>query len=120
MGFKHVGFVSRILPVLLIIWCCIAGMACGSKGNVTYEATGDADTVDITVMNGKGVTEQYMDVKLPWRMDYSEFGASQLYMYVYNNGDSGTIKITVYVDGKLTRTAACSGPYANAVINVER
>ena len=38
--------------------------------NVTYEVTGDAESVDVTLSNDNGGQEQYNDVPLPFRMDY--------------------------------------------------
>lgn len=113
-------FILRILPALFVILLCAAGLACQRNVNVTYEATGDAETVDITVTNDMGSTEQYNDVPLPWRMDYDGFVASQPYIYAYNNGDVGSIKISIYINGKLAKTATCSGPYANTTVYVDR
>ncbi len=53
----------------------------------------------------------------PWRMDYGGFEERYVYLYAYNNGDSGTITISIYVNGKLFKTVTSSGPYTNAVVH---
>jgi hypothetical protein len=112
--------ISRIMLIMLVVLCSAASLACHRDDYVTYEATGNADLVDITVVNDSGGTEQYNDVPLPWRMDYGGFEFSQPYMYVYNNGESGSITISIKINGKIARTASCSGPYASATLYVDK
>ena len=92
-----------------------ANLACQNYDNVTYEVTGDTESVDIMVTNDNGGTEQYNDVPLPWRMDYGGFDQSYVYLYAYNRGDSGTINLAIYVNGQRKFTAYSSVPYGNAV-----
>jgi hypothetical protein len=117
---KATIFVSRIMLIALVILCSIASLACERNDYVIYEATGDADSVDITVVNHLGGTEQFNDVPLPWRLEFGGFEFDQPYMYVYNNGDSGSIRINIYINGKLAKTAGCSGPYANTSLYVDK
>jgi hypothetical protein len=114
--FKSIGTITGIIVVLFAMICVGTNIACRQMDNVTYEVTGDADSVDVTVSNDNGGQEQYNDVPLPWRMDYGGFTERYVYLYAYNNGDSGTITISIYVNGKLFKTATSSGPYTNAVV----
>lgn len=84
--------------------------------NVTYEVVGDADSVNVVLNNDMGGTETYNDVPLPFRMDYGGYNERYVYLYAYNNGDSGSMTLNIYVNGNLFKTASCSGPYTNATI----
>jgi len=87
---------------------------------MTYEVTGDADSVDVMVNNDGGGSEQYNDVPLPGRMDYGGYDDSYVYLYAYNRGDSGTIHLSIYVNRKIFKTATCSGPYCSAVVTGDK
>jgi hypothetical protein len=113
---KAIWITTRIILVLFLMICLVINVACKPEDNVTYEVTGDAESVNVTVSNDNGGQEQYNDIPLPWRIDYGGFEESYVYLYAYNNGDSGTITISIYVNGKLFKTATSSGPYTNAVV----
>ena len=114
--FSHIfSIISLIIALVLIAVLIGSSFACKRYDNVTYEVTGDAESVNVTVSNDNGSTEEYTDVPLPWRMDYGGFDESYVYLYAYNRGESGTIHLAIYVNGQLYKTATCSGPYCNAV-----
>jgi hypothetical protein len=113
---RTIGITTLVIACLLAIICIGANIACQPMDNVTYEVTGDADSVDVTLSNDTGGTEQYNDVPLPFRMDYGGFNERYVYLYAYNEGDSGTITLSIYVNGNLFKTATSSGPYTNAVV----
>jgi hypothetical protein len=119
-GWSATAIISRIVVVSLLVACLAVTLACQRSDNITYEALGDAETVDVTVSNETGGMEQYNDVPLPWRMDFGGFDSAQPYMYVYNNGDRGTVRISIKVNGKVMTSGVCSGPYANTTIYADR
>jgi len=106
----------RIAVILFLVVCMCISAACQRNDNVTYEVTGDAESVDITLTNSTGDTEQYNDVPLPFRMDFGGHSDSDVYLYAYNRGESGSINLNVYVNGQLFKSAYSSGPYVNAVV----
>jgi hypothetical protein len=116
MNIKRIAAAVRIAAVLLLVVCTFMISACQRNDNVTYEVTGDADSVDVTLTNSTGDTEQYTDVPLPFRMDFGGHSDSDVYLYVYNRGESGSIDLKVYVNGRLFKSAYSSGPYVNAVV----
>jgi len=113
---RKFGVTICIIVVLLSMMLIGTNIACQPNDNVTYEVTGDADSVDVTLSNDTGGTEQYNDMPLPFRMDYGGFNERYVYLYAYNNGDNGTITLSIYVNGKLFKTATSSGPYTNATV----
>jgi hypothetical protein len=113
---RSVRYIALMITALLLMPLLLAAAACDENDNVTYEVTGDAESVDVTVFNDMGGQEQYNDVPLPWRMDYGGFKEDYVYLYAYNNGDSGTMTLTIYINGKLFKTATSSGPYTNATV----
>jgi hypothetical protein len=113
---RTIGITTLAITCLFIMACIGTNIACQPNDNVTYEVTGDADSVDVTLSNDTGGQEQYNDVPLPFRMDYGGFNERYVYLYAYNEGDSGTITVNIYVNGNLFKTATSSGPYTNAVV----
>jgi hypothetical protein len=114
---KRFSFATCLIAALFAVMLIGTNTACQPPNdNVTYEVTGDADSVNVVLTNNMGGTETYNDVPLPFRMDYGGFNESYVYLYAYNNGDSGTMKLNIYVNGKLFKTATSSGPYTNATI----
>jgi hypothetical protein len=76
--------------------------------------TGTASSVSVTLSNPTGGTEQYIDVYLPCTYSYSSFPANWLYISAENNGESGTVTVTIYVKGYLYKTSTSSGAYTIA------
>ena len=80
----------------------------------TYSISGTAATVDITLNNATGGTEQYSDVSLPWEKHYDDFTDWFLYISAQNQGSSGTVTVKVYHNGNLVDSATSSGAYVIA------
>lgn len=81
------------------------------RSDVRYEITGTATKVDVTLNNSTGGTEQYDDVYLPKTYTYSPFSDWFLYISAQNQGESGTVTVSIYVNGTLYKTATSSGAY---------
>ncbi|MBA7638822.1 hypothetical protein ES703_46478 [subsurface metagenome] len=86
----------------------------GGVAEVIYEITGTADRVDVTLNNASGGTEQYDDVRLPQRYAYSSFTDWFLYISAQNQGEYGTVRVAIYLNGKVVETASSSGAYVIA------
>jgi hypothetical protein len=118
--FLSAGITARILVILSIILLAGANMACHQDDYVTYEVTGDAEAVQVLITTDTGVDAKYEDVPLPWRMEFDGFDRSYVYLYAHNNTDSGSINVTIYVNGRTFRQAATSRPYDTAVVYGEK
>ncbi|MDP3878709.1 MAG: hypothetical protein Q8Q07_00170 [Dehalococcoidales bacterium] len=86
----------------------------GTPPKIIYEITGTADEVDVTLNNATGGTEQYSSVSVPKKYSFSSFPDSFLYISAQNQGEYGTVRVSIYVDGKLFKTSSSSGAYVIA------
>jgi hypothetical protein len=114
--FKTTGIIACITMLLILMVCAGSNIACKPKDNVTYEVTGNADVVDVAISDDDGDMERFYDVALPWRQDYGDFEQDYVYLYAYNKGESGTITITIFVNGKVFKSETVSGGYQSAVV----
>jgi len=86
----------------------------GTTPKIIYEITGTADEVDVTLNNATGGTEQYSNVSIPKKYSYRSFTDSFFYISAQNQGENGTVRVSIYVDGKLFKTSSSSGAYVIA------
>jgi len=85
-----------------------------SGPEVKYEVTGTASSVNITIENAQGGTEQYNDVGMGSNYSYASFPGNFLYISAQNQGVSGTVTVNIYYEGQLIKTSTSSGGYAIA------
>jgi hypothetical protein len=85
-----------------------------SYPTVVYEITGSARSASVTLANRSGGTEQYGNVSIPWSYTDKSFSERFLYVSAQNQGDRGTITVSIYVNGKLFKTSSSSGAYVIA------
>ena len=86
---------------------------------LTYEVAGSAWTVSVTYLNTQGGTEQVSDVRLPWSKTFSNwsFGlaaitaqnTSRISVMGQDRLQSGSVTVTIYLDGKVFRRSTSSG-----------
>jgi hypothetical protein len=81
---------------------------------VEYRVTGTALTVDLTIENSNGGTSQYSDEPLPWSYSYTGRSDDFVYVSAQNQGDTGTVTATIYIDGDVYKTSTSSGAYVIA------
>ncbi|MFH1899173.1 MAG: hypothetical protein ABIJ82_01720 [Patescibacteria group bacterium] len=81
---------------------------------VEYKISGTATSVNVTLSNSSGGTEQYSDVILPKVYSYSYFSDNFLYISAQNNGSSGTVNVKCYYEGVLKDSAHSEGAYVIA------
>lgn len=87
---------------------------------VVYEITGSASYASATLSNREGGTEQYSRVAIPWRYTDKSFFGSFLYISAQNQGEYGTVTVSIYVDDKLYKTSTSSGAYVIATASGSR
>jgi hypothetical protein len=86
---------------------------------IKYKITGTASSASITLTNPNGGIEQY-DIKLPGSYAFSvpikrgSFDYYHAMLSAQNNGSRGSVTVTIYVNGKIFRTATSSGAYVIA------
>lgn len=87
--------------------------SCG--GFVGYSVDGTARSVDITMNNKQGNTEQLDDVPLPWHGYVGELDCGAfVYVSAQNQGETGTVTCEIVVGSAVLETATSSGSYVIA------
>jgi hypothetical protein len=89
-------------------------LTAGTIPAVVYKIDGSAEEVDVTLSNPTGGTEQYSSVSLPYKYSYYSFSDDFVYISAQNQGEYGTVRVSIYVDGELFKTASSSGAYVIA------
>lgn len=114
---------NRLLLLVTILGClallgllasCSSSTSNGSPA-VAYEITGTASSVSVTLSNPSGDTEQHSDVSVPHTYSYSSFPGNFLYISAQNQGDYGSVTVTIYVNGKIYKTSTSSDASTPAI-----
>jgi len=110
---------KKLISVILLV--CVMGLifvGCGgttiTSSVVEYEITGTATSVSVTLQNETGGTEQYSDVSVPHTYTFNSYTDWFLYISAQNQGGSGSVTVTIYVDGEVFKTSTSSGAYVIA------
>ncbi|MDR2999821.1 MAG: hypothetical protein LBU89_01035 [Fibromonadaceae bacterium] len=111
-----------------LVLMCLLIAGCGPT-IIRYEVTGTAPSVNITMNNSHGGTEQLSNVSLPWFKEFrlekyardpeyddgNYVGASYLsYLSTQNNGYSGSITVKIYRNGRECQKATSTGAHVTA------
>lgn len=117
---------KKLIAVILIV-CFVAlfsiGGTCDSPNSpavVEYKITGTASWVDVTLTNATGGTEQYSGVLVPHTYTFRNYTDWFLYISAQNQGDSGSVTVTIYLNGEVVNTATSSGAYVIATASHSR
>lgn len=81
---------------------------------VIYTVTGSASSVDLTIENESGNTEQHSEVDLPYQKSFRTEPGQFVYVSAQNNDESGSVECKITVDGRTLETASSSGAYVIA------
>lgn len=124
---------SKILVVFLLLAIFLSGCSWGVdppietetpepeiEYEVEYEIWGTANSVNITLSNSTGGTEQYGNVILPKTFSYIKFSADFLYISAQNTGSSGTVNVRCYLYDNLKDSAHSEGAYVIATASYYR
>jgi hypothetical protein len=110
-GFSDTGSDKKVTSVKITNW----ELTAGTPPKVLYVITGTTgNEVNITLANASGGTEQYSNVSIPGKYSYSSFTNSFLYISAQNQGESGRVTVSIYVNGNLFKTSTSSGAYVIA------
>lgn len=81
---------------------------------VIYKISGSASSVNITLSNAQGGTEQYSNVVLPFEVKYENFNHWFQYISAQNQGSSGSVTVEIFYRKKLVKKSTSSGSYVIA------
>jgi hypothetical protein len=87
---------------------------------VEYKITGTASQVDVTLNNATGGTEQYDNVSVPHTYTFETFDDWFLYISAQNQGEYGSVTVTIYLNGEVVKTSTSSGAYVIATASYSR
>ncbi len=82
-----------------------------------YEVTGSAESADITYENMNGGISQLTGISLPWSTTISADPGDYVYLAALNNGETGSVTVTIYDDGKVFRRATSQGSHVTASVS---
>ena len=109
---------KKLVAITLIVCLCglfSLGGTCNSPSAVVeYRITGTASKVSVTLNNATGGTEQYDNVSVPHTYRYDNFTDWFLYISAQNQGESGSVTVTIYLNGEIVNTATSEGAYVIA------
>lgn len=103
-----------IILLAVIISCDKTPTEPGYEYKVEYAITGTAKTVDVTLNNSGGNTEQFSEVTVPQSYKYETFNDDFLYISAQNQGETGTVIVTIYYEDNPIETANSEGAYVIA------
>ena len=107
---------KKIIIFLLILFLLISceSLTEPKEKDIKYEITGTAEKVDITIENSEGGTSQYSDKGLPWTYTFSAPKGTWVYCSAQNCGRSGSVQVTIYINGKYFKSSYSQGAYVIA------
>ncbi len=108
------GVIVLIELAVIIGVCLSAGNELSKDHDVKYEVTGSAQSVDITYQNEDGGTSQVSDASVPWSYTFTGETLNFVYVSAQNNGETGTVTVTIYKDGEQFKSSTSSGAYVIA------
>lgn len=83
---------------------------------VTYSVTGSTRSASLTYTNGSNGTEQ-RTVDLPWSASFEGTPGQHIYLSAQNQEDTGSVRVTISVNGREVKRSDSSGAYAIATAN---
>ena len=115
---KKLSIIISITVVILLFsfaLACNGSFANSRKIDVVYEFGGSAKEVSITYSNKNGDTEQRNGIKNNQSIQFQDVPINTfLYISSQNQTDSGTIVVSILVNGKEWKSSESSGAYAIA------
>ncbi len=103
-----------VIPLLLFLAC---SNPFDTSIAVRYEVTGSADTANITYENNSGGISQVTNVPLPWSTAFSGDPEDYVYLSAQNQGETGSITVTIFKDGEVFKRATSEGSFVIASVS---
>ncbi|NLL89766.1 MAG: hypothetical protein GX226_01465 [Dehalococcoidales bacterium] len=85
------------------------------KHTLTYQVTGTAQTVSVTLHDSAGGIVQYSNVHLPYNKTYNNYDFWFASILAQNMGGSGSVTVSIIVDGQVVKQSTSSGAYVIAM-----
>ncbi len=114
---KKIFLVLALVLLSLTLLSCDSGdSSSGGEGShqITYQVTGSASAVFITLLTPGAVTAQFSGVTPPWSVNYTLTSGFFLYISAQNQTSSGSVTVSIYEDGNLLKQSSSSGAFVTA------
>lgn len=115
---KKVKIFALILFLLLFIFRCEEPYSSPEIELISYTCkysiTGTAKKVFVTIENEYGNTSQYSDISVPWNYSFEAPDGMWVYCSAQNQGESGSVTVTIYRDNVKFTSSTSSGAYVIA------
>lgn len=84
---------------------------------VRYEVTGSTEYVNITYENDSGGISQVTNVPVPWSLSFSGDIEDYVYLSAQNQGETGSVTVTIFRDENVFKKATSKGSYVIASVS---
>ena len=111
---KRVIVIVLAVAIVLACYSPTAPTVPTYEYEIRYTVTGTASTVNVTLNNSGGNTEQYSDVSVPAEYAYETFDDWFFYISAQNQGETGSVTVRIYYRDDLIEEATSSGAYVIA------
>lgn len=105
---------SRLIAPIIILLFVACSNPLSSSVSVRYKVSGTAESVDITYENADGGTSQLSDEELPWSITFDGNIGDFVYISAQNQGETGTVTVTIYKNGDVYKQSTSEGAYVIA------
>ena len=102
---NYCRLVIILISIMVLFGCSI---------ECEYKVTGSANTVDVTYSNESEGTSQESNVSIPWTYSFDGEEGQFVYISAQNQGETGSVTVTIYRNGKKIETSTSNGAYVIA------
>ena len=82
--------------------------------SVEYQVTGSAATVNVTYVKADDSTAKEYHVDVPWSHTFTAGSQAGVYISAQNDGESGSVTVTITEDGTVFKTTTSNGAHVIA------
>jgi hypothetical protein len=104
------SFLIRVLIIVAVVAVILGGINVWrryvSPPVVEYKIEGTAPSALVEITNSNGEKEYYIGVAMPHSYKFSKFENSSLSVSATNEGNTGSVKVSIYYKGKLVSSHA--------------
>jgi len=112
---KPLLIVAAVVAIVAVAWI---GFGVWERINtpplIEYKIEGTAASALVAIELSDGSTEYHIGVTMPCSYKFTEFTGTHLSVMAQNEGEVGSVMVSIYHNGKLMASHAAAGPFAKA------
>ena len=105
-----------LVAVVALAWAGIKALDYFKTPLVEYKIEGTTTGALVSFRNDDGEIEYHVGVTPPQSFTFSKFDGTELSISAKNETESGSVKVSIYYEGKLVGSHANAGPFAEASV----